>query len=126
MGPDVRKWFRHNLAGASTSPGLQNTLTRTTRSRQGSKLLAHLINQCTADRGSCGGCPPEPEGPGSSPTLEGYKTGDIKACSISEVLQHPYVGRLSTNIVIQGPLGPSFLVVPEQLSLITTMARTSV
>jgi hypothetical protein len=76
--------------------------------------LTHL-NQCTADRGSCG-CPPEPEGPGSSPTLEDYKTGDTKACSISKVLQHPYVGRLSTNIVIQGPLSPSFLVVPEQES----------
>jgi len=76
--------------------------------------LTHL-NQCTADRGSCG-CPPEPEGPGSSPTLEDYKTGDTNACSISEVLQHPYVGRLSTNIVIQGPLCPSFLVVPEQES----------
>ncbi|OBT38972.1 hypothetical protein VE00_10820, partial [Pseudogymnoascus sp. WSF 3629] len=45
-----------------------------------------------------------------------YKAGDIKACSISEVLQHPYVGRLSTNIVIQGPLCPSFLVVLEQES----------
>ncbi|KFZ17219.1 hypothetical protein V501_01853 [Pseudogymnoascus sp. VKM F-4519 (FW-2642)] len=64
--------------------------------------LTHL-NQCTADRGSCG-CPPEPEGPGSSPALEDYKTGDTKACSISEVLQHPYVGRLSTKVVIQGPL----------------------
>ncbi|OBT40279.1 hypothetical protein VE00_09864 [Pseudogymnoascus sp. WSF 3629] len=67
------------------------------------------------DAGSCG-CPPEPEGPGSSPTLKDYKTGETKACSISEVLQHPYVARLSTNIVIQGPLSPSFLVVPEQES----------
>ncbi len=81
--------------------------------------LAHLnqctLNQCTAGRVSYG-CPPEPEGPGSSPTLEDYKTGDTKACSISEVLQHPYVGRLSTKIVIQGPLCPSFLMVPEQES----------
>ncbi|OBT93156.1 hypothetical protein VE01_09219 [Pseudogymnoascus verrucosus] len=76
--------------------------------------LTHL-NQCTADRGSCG-CPPEPEGPGSPPTLEDYKTGDTKACSISEVLKHPYVGILSTKIVIHGPLCPSFLVVPEQES----------
>jgi hypothetical protein len=76
--------------------------------------LTHL-NHCTADRGFCG-CPPEPEGPGSSLTLEDYKTGDTKACSIGEVLQHPYVGRRSTKIVIQDPLSPSFLVVPEQES----------
>ncbi|KFZ16613.1 hypothetical protein V502_05003 [Pseudogymnoascus sp. VKM F-4520 (FW-2644)] len=70
---------------------------------------------CTADRGSCG-CSLEPEGSGSSPTLEDYKKGDTKACSITAVLQHPYVERLSTKIVIQGPLCPSFLVVPEQES----------
>ncbi|KFY24774.1 hypothetical protein V491_02029 [Pseudogymnoascus sp. VKM F-3775] len=61
---------------------------------------------------SCGR-PPEPEGPGSSPTLKDYKTGETKACSISEVLQHPYVEKLSTKIVAQGPLCPSFLVAPE-------------
>lgn len=75
--------------------------------------LTHF-NQCTADRGSCG-CLPEPKGP-VSPTLEEFKTGGTKACSISEVLQHPYVERLSTEIVIQGPLCPSLLVVPEQES----------
>lgn len=76
--------------------------------------LTHL-NQCTVDRGSCR-CPPKPECRVSSPTLENYKTGDTRACSISEVLRHPYVERLSTKIVAQGPLCSGFLVVPEQES----------
>ncbi len=49
----------------------------------------------------------------TSPTLEDYKTGNTKACSISEVLRHPYVERLSTMIVVQGPLCPSSLVISE-------------
>ncbi|KFY92486.1 hypothetical protein V498_04915 [Pseudogymnoascus sp. VKM F-4517 (FW-2822)] len=117
----LRKWFQHSgrvdLAIIAEYIDAYDTFKAEVKAFSAPHTewqLTHL-NHCTADRGSCG-CPPEPEGPGSSPTLKDYKTGETKACSISDVLQHPYVARLSTNIVIQGPLSPSFLVVPEQES----------
>jgi hypothetical protein len=75
--------------------------------------LSHQ-DKCTADRESCD-CPPEPEGP-VAPTLKDYKTEEAEACSIGEVLRHPYVRRLPTKISVLGLSGPSYLVVPEQES----------
>jgi hypothetical protein len=87
----LRKWFQHSrcvnvakIAEYIDAYDRFKTELKAFSTTHTEWQLTHL-NQCTADRGSCG-CPPEPEGPGSSPTLVDYKTGDTKACSISEVL----------------------------------------
>jgi hypothetical protein len=41
------------------------------------------------------------------------KTGNADVCSIDEVLRHPYVERLSRQILTHGSSYQSFLVVPD-------------
>ncbi|KFZ20379.1 hypothetical protein V501_00171 [Pseudogymnoascus sp. VKM F-4519 (FW-2642)] len=85
----LRKWFQHsgrvNLAIIAEYIDAYDTFKAEVKAFSVPHTewqLTHL-NHCTADRGSCG-CLPEPEGPGSSPTLKDYKTGETKACSFSE------------------------------------------
>lgn len=114
----LRKWFEHSgcvdLTKIAEYIDAYDTFQRANgdfSTKYVERQLTHL-RECTADPGSCG-CPPEPKVPMES-TLEDYKTE--KECSIGGVLRHPYVERLASKILVQGPSHPSILVVPEQES----------
>lgn len=114
----LRKWFEHDgcidLAKIAEYSDAYDTFKRVDSDfiTQFNEWEHTHLRECVADRGSCG-CPPEPKGP-VEPTLEGYKAEKAKACSIGDVLQHPYLERLSMQIHIS--FRESFLVFPEQES----------
>jgi len=100
IGLDAAEWFKHSgcidLTKIAEYINAYDTFQRANSDFSTQHVewqLTHL-RKCTDDRGSCG-CPPEPEGP-IEPTLEDYKTE--KECSISEVLRHPYVERLTSSV----------------------------
>lgn len=99
----LRKWFEYsgrvNLIGIAEFIDAYETFQREDgdfNTRYIDWQLTHLDNG-TADRRSCG-CPPEPEGP-VEPTLEHYQTSNAEICSLSEVLRHLYMEKLSMKLV---------------------------